>query len=145
MAACLVARRAVFDYYGAGRSAAEIVAKAHFRIGRPEPDPEQRDHSPMRLSDTQIAAIRQAVREVYGGSARVWLFGSRVDDDRLGGDIDLLIHPDQPDPDGGLLRKIRFLGKLERTIGECKVDVIVETTDDPRPIVRVAHERGVRL
>lgn len=44
-----------------------------------------------------------------------------------------------------LASKVRFLNKLEGRIGERKVDVVVEATDDPRPIVRVAHETGVLL
>ncbi len=99
----------------------------------------------MRLNKAQISAIRQAAREVYGENVQVWLFGSRVDDNRHGGDIDLLIRPDTENQDSGLRQKIRFLGKLERAIGERKVDVVIERTADPRPIVHIAHETGVRL
>ena len=34
----------------------------------------------MRLSPEQIAQIRQSAAESFGPEARVWLFGSRVDD-----------------------------------------------------------------
>ncbi|MHB8266261.1 MAG: hypothetical protein ACYDC7_10125 [Acidithiobacillus ferrivorans] len=48
----------------------------------------------MRLSPEQINQIRQSAAESFGPEARVWLFGSRVDDSKLGGDVDLLVESD---------------------------------------------------
>jgi len=45
----------------------------------------------MRLTHTQQAAIRASVNRVIGAKSRIWLFGSRVNDSKRGGDIDLLI------------------------------------------------------
>ena len=42
----------------------------------------------MRLTQQQQAAIRSASAEVFGQDVRVWLFGSRVDDGKKGGDIE---------------------------------------------------------
>lgn len=102
----------------------------------------------MRLTTEQIKAIRKTTAEVFGDRADVWLFGSRVDDRKRGGDIDLLIRPPhQQAQDTAELwqHKLRFLGLLERRIGERKVDVVIETPDDSRPIVRIAHQTGIRL
>lgn len=99
----------------------------------------------MRLSPEQIAAIRQSALDVFGEGTSIWLFGSRTDDGKRGGDIDLLIAPPALSADERLLRKIRFLARLERRLGERKVDVVIESPNDPRPIVRIAHETGVRL
>jgi hypothetical protein len=41
--------------------------------------------------------------------------------------------------------KIRLLGKLERGLGERKIDIVIETPDDQRSIVKIAHETGIRL
>jgi len=68
-----------------------------------------------------------------------------VDDSKLGGDIDLLIHPGKSSATSNLSGKISFLTKLERLLGERKIDVVIEEPDDPRPIVRIAHETGIRL
>lgn len=97
----------------------------------------------MRLTHEQTEAIRQAAREAFGLGTDVWLFGSRVDDNKRGGDIDLLLRPQQPDQ--AMTRKLKLLRLLERQLGERKIDILIETPDDPRPIVRVAHETGVRL
>jgi predicted nucleotidyltransferase len=99
----------------------------------------------MRLIQEQIAAICLSVNEGFGLGAQVWLFGSRVDDRRRGGDIDLLVRPAATHIRPSLASKVRFLNKLEGRIGERKVDVVVEAADDFRPIVRVAHETGVLL
>lgn len=41
----------------------------------------------MRLTDQQHATIRSIATETFGAGAGVWLFGSRVDDSKRGGDI----------------------------------------------------------
>ena len=81
----------------------------------------------------------------------MWLFGSRVDDDKKGGDIDLLVCPQsQTTPDVAeeeqvFMQKVKMLTFLERHLGERKVDLIVEQPQDTRPIVEVAHKTGIRL
>ncbi|MHB1896659.1 MAG: nucleotidyltransferase domain-containing protein, partial [Metallibacterium sp.] len=64
----------------------------------------------MRLTPEQAAIIRSAAAEVFGSDARVWLFGSRVDDSKRGGDIDLLIETAQLPAVDAFMRKVRFLG-----------------------------------
>jgi uncharacterized protein len=102
----------------------------------------------MRLTPEQAQAIRDSVTEVFGAAAQVWLFGSRVDDRRRGGDIDLLVRPPADwaaDPETAWRDKLRLLGQLERRLGERKIDVVLEAPDDPRPIVRIAHQTGIPL
>ena len=43
----------------------------------------------MRINPEQIAIIRQTAQESFGLEARVRRFGSRVDDGKLGGDVEL--------------------------------------------------------
>ena len=99
----------------------------------------------MRLSPEQVAIIRQAAQESFGPEARVWLFGSRVDDSKRGGDIDLLVQTRTLSADAALRCKISMLGLLESRLGERKIDIVIEQPDDPRPIVRIAHETGIPL
>lgn len=99
----------------------------------------------MCLSKRQIASITNAVAEVLSPEAQVWLFGSRVDDSANGGDIDLLVRPDPTAGNPELIDKVRLLGQLERTLGERRIDSVIETPGDSRPIVRIAHEKGVPL
>lgn len=99
----------------------------------------------MRLTENQIESIRQVVIETFGAGTQVWLFGSRVDDSRRGGDIDLLVHPGPEEMNNLLHKKIRLLGQLERALGERKINIVIEHYDDSRPIIRIAHQAGIRL
>ncbi len=99
----------------------------------------------MRLTPDQLNAIRSASMAAFSANVGVWLFGSRVHDGQKGGDIDLLVRPDQAASDRLFLRKIRFLTDLERRLGERKIDVVIETQNDTRPIVDVAHTTGIRI
>jgi predicted nucleotidyltransferase len=99
----------------------------------------------MRLTKTQCAAIKSIIAELVGDKSRVWLFGSRVDDNKRGGDIDLLIETDQIVPN-----RVALLCNLEAQLvmrlGERKIDVLLKdarTID--APIFRVAPEQGVQL
>ena len=105
----------------------------------------------MRLNDDQIQAIRQAATNAFGQGTSVWLFGSRVDDAKKGGDIDLLVCPqvrsaeDAAEPQQTFMQKIKMLTLLERYLGERKIDLVVEQAQDPRPIVEVAHKTGIKI
>ena len=99
----------------------------------------------MRLTSPQVAAIKEAAAEVFGDQTQVWLFGSRVDDAKRGGDIDLLVRPGAMSGDQALDNKLLFLAALERRLGERKIDVVIETQDDPRRITQIARQTGVRI
>ena len=45
----------------------------------------------MRLQSKEVDAIRQAAKDTFMSGTAVFLFGSRVDDSKRGGDIDLLV------------------------------------------------------
>ena len=99
----------------------------------------------IRLTPDQQAAICATATEVFGPRVAVWLFGSRADEHKKGGDIDLLIRPSAQDSDQLFERQIRFLVQLEQRLGQRKVDVVIETPNDTRPIVAIAHATGVKL
>ena len=50
----------------------------------------------MRLSSAQTRVFPHCVREQLGADASVRLFGSRLDDDARGGDVDLLVESAAP-------------------------------------------------
>lgn len=51
----------------------------------------------MRLSPAEVAAIGESAVQAFGEDAVVRVFGSRLDDSRRGGDIDLHIYLPQND------------------------------------------------
>ncbi len=48
----------------------------------------------MRLTQLQQSTICETVARIVGADARVWLFGSRCNEEARGGDLDLLIEHD---------------------------------------------------
>lgn len=101
----------------------------------------------MRLTDRQRAIIRATVAETFGAGADVWLFGSRTDDNRRGGDIDLLIETDQVDVDAIARAEIAFLTRIQMKLGEQKIDVLLDypARKTRPPIFAVARQTGILL
>lgn len=99
----------------------------------------------MRLNETQQMAIHSAVKSLFGANARVRLFGSRLDDDAKGGDIDLLVEVDGPVTAPAEL-SARLSVKIMRLLHGRKVDVILMAPNLPcLPIHRIAQKQGVIL
>jgi predicted nucleotidyltransferase len=86
--------------------------------------------------------IKKAFSETFG-KGKVYIFGSRTDDTKRGGDIDLYLCPEQDYKDT-FQRKLIFLVKLEKYIGDQKIDVVL-TKDQNRLIEQVAMRDGVEL
>lgn len=81
----------------------------------------------MRVSQFEIETINSLAIKWFGLGVRVFLFGSRVDDDKKGGDIDLFIKNN----DEKLLTleyKVQFLAELKSVIGDQKIDVVFDNT-----------------
>jgi len=95
----------------------------------------------MRLSSAQIQVIQKAVRK-WDESARIYLFGSRVDDSKCAGDIDLLVLSDHI----GFRDELRIKREILDAIGWQKLDLIVEKKQEPQcPIAQIAQLSGVEL
>ncbi len=86
--------------------------------------------------------IRETAERVFGPGTEVYLFGSRVDDTRRGGDIDLYVVPGEKDD--LFERKTRFLVELWKRLGEQRIDVVLSRNPE-RAIEKVAREEGIRL
>ncbi|GGB28112.1 hypothetical protein GCM10011380_17140 [Sphingomonas metalli] len=96
----------------------------------------------MRLKQRDIDAIRIATRATFGDTASVSLFGSRLHDDRRGGDIDLLIEADA-NGEAEWRRVGAFRDILFRHIDEQKVDVVlIERGVPPSAFARLAASQA---
>jgi predicted nucleotidyltransferase len=80
-----------------------------------------REAGGVRLDETQIAAIKAGVIACFGSDAVVKLYGSRLDDRRRGGDIDLFIEVAEAVPD--YRRQASFLDRVEPALDHRKVDL----------------------
>jgi len=101
----------------------------------------------MRLSEFEASTIKKVAREIWGNQVIIYLFGSRADDRKKGGDIDLYIQlPAEEDPKTLMLQKARFLGKLDLLLGEQKIDVLIKTKNNQNySIVNTAELTGILL
>lgn len=99
----------------------------------------------MRLTGDQIKIIRQLAFEVAGTHARVRVFGSRLDDDARGGDLDLML--ELPDPvDNPALMAAMLSARVSRAMHGRKVDVLLSAPNLMRlPIHDIAFEEGCLL
>ena len=95
----------------------------------------------MRLSETDLTTIRLIIRSVLGDDAKVWLFGSRVDDTARGGDVDLYVETScQPSLTDRLQLKESLIDATERS-----VDLVINDLRHTLPIFEIARKTGVRL
>ncbi|SMM99281.1 hypothetical protein SPONN_403 [uncultured Candidatus Thioglobus sp.] len=79
----------------------------------------------MRLSQLQIKTIKAEAIALFGDSVKVILFGSKVNDDAKGGDIDLMINVVKQDDN--LWRKVlRLNTNIQQKLGEQKIDIITK-------------------
>ena len=94
----------------------------------------------MRLTPDQVRIITRNIQQHFGDRARVWLFGSRVDDRKKGGDVDLYVETDHV----GLLPELRCKLGLEEAL-DLHVNLIVGTPGRDNPIHHIAKAEGVPL
>jgi predicted nucleotidyltransferase len=95
----------------------------------------------MRLNEQQLEIIRSGVSRHLGEYNGLWLFGSRVDDQRRGGDVDLYVETPTRKP---LKQALRCKIELEEKL-DLHVDLVINSDNDDKPIFNIAKETGVRL
>lgn len=97
----------------------------------------------MRLSQSAIKTIKQKAIEFFGDNTRVYIFGSRVDDNKRGGDIDIFIKTSSvPDL---LETKIAYIQALEKELGEQKIDVVIDDGKYQKAIYEIAEKEGIEI
>lgn len=80
-----------------------------------------------------------------GETTRMWLFGSHVDAQAKGGDIDLHIQPDTSSTDV-IDQQMKLYPALQRALGEQRIDLVVHCQGAPlRPIDDEALRTGLPL
>ena len=94
----------------------------------------------MRLTSKEIDIIRNKVETIFSKSV-IYLFGSRVYDDKKGGDIDLYIVPQ--DKQDNFSKKLRLKSMLEDLLFK-PVDIVI-AKDETRVIEQEALQYGIKL
>jgi len=97
----------------------------------------------MRISESDQKKINDILSSIYGKEVDIYLFGSRTDDSKKGGDIDLLLVSEKFHDDEQ--RRIHSLTLLQRSIGLQKIDLICtdNIATDSRIVVQEASRTGL--
>jgi predicted nucleotidyltransferase len=95
----------------------------------------------MRITEHEKNSIVEAVKNI-DPDAKVWLFGSRANDSKKGGDIDIAILSKNINND--VMQKIQVRRFICDRIGEQKID-IVTSADGKEAFFRLAVEEGIGL
>jgi uncharacterized protein len=93
----------------------------------------------MRLTENEIKAIKNSILS-EDKKAKIYLFGSRVVDDKKGGDIDILILSRKLDFSNVLSIKKKIFDNLE----EQKIDIVIGK-NLKSPFVKIAYKKGIKL
>jgi uncharacterized protein len=95
----------------------------------------------MRISAAQQALLSACVHEVLP-DARVYLFGSRADDSRRGGDIDILVLGERALT---LREKMKIKTALYCRLGDQKIDIVSFAKDSDAPFKSLALSDAIPL
>ena len=95
----------------------------------------------MRLSAEHINIIKDLFYKQFPGS-RIYLFGSRTDDTKKGGDIDLLILSKNK---YDFITMSGFKNDLIRKIGDRKIDILNYTTSDTSSFLELILSEAIEL
>ncbi len=99
----------------------------------------------MRLTDYQTEAIKQLANQIAGEHVHVRVFGSRLDDNARGGDLDLMLELPEP-ADNPALMAARFSARVSRLMLGRKVDVLIAAPNLMYlPIHDIAFKEGKTL
>ena len=97
----------------------------------------------MRIKEEYIDVIKQLSEKYFGKDSKIYLFGSRSDDTKKGGDIDLYIETSISEKI--FERKIKMLVELQKLLGEQKIDLVINNFSYNKTIYQVARNEGVLL
>ena len=94
----------------------------------------------MRLTQEQRACLKTTCKAL-ADDAKIYLFGSRVDDRKRGGDIDLLIISKTLTKKD--LRRLRV--EFCKRFGEQKIDIVLDDGQMRDPFVRLIFRQAIPL
>lgn len=99
----------------------------------------------MRLTEEYRTVIKETLLKHFGAGSKFYLFGSRVDDTKRGGDIDLYIETDLDGKKSADAKSKAYIDMIKK-LGEQKIDFVVHVNGEKFiPIEEIARETGVEL
>ncbi|WP_151703778.1 nucleotidyltransferase domain-containing protein [Nitrincola alkalilacustris] len=100
----------------------------------------------MRLTTQQQQQIKSTLQHFFGSGSEIRLFGSRVNDEAAGGDIDLYIEPELTEADQVVEAQLQALAELHQSLGNQKIDLVINRCSGFHlPIYDIAKQQGILL
>jgi hypothetical protein len=101
----------------------------------------------VRLPKKDLEIIKTCFLKHFDLNDHIWIFGSRVIPSKKGGDIDLYIETNEPDPIKANHQKMLFVNDLWLTLGDQKIDVVLNLRQHPiqLPIYEIAKKTGILI
>jgi len=94
----------------------------------------------MRISEIEKTTIVNAILE-KDKNAQIFLFGSRTDDFKKGGDIDILVQSDEI----GILEIVKIKSTIFKNIPEQKIDLLVSKSNETNRFVDFISNQLISL
>lgn len=95
----------------------------------------------MRISSEQTDFLKKEILALVP-DAVVYLFGSRVDDRKKGGDVDIMILSDKKI---SWKEKAKIKWQYFEKFGEQKLDIVSSTFNERNPFKELVLHEGIRL
>ena len=97
----------------------------------------------MRLNSEIKNKMIKYANQYFGADIKLYLFGSRVYDNKKGGDIDLYLESLK---EIDINQQIKFLNDMYKNVTERKIDLIINTPSrKDKPIFHTAKQEGILL
>ena len=94
----------------------------------------------MRISEIEKTTIVNAILE-KDKNAQIFLFGSRTDDFKKGGDINILVQSDEI----GLLEIVKIKSNIFKNIPEQKIDLLISKSNETNHFVDFISNQLISL
>jgi predicted nucleotidyltransferase len=100
----------------------------------------------VRITLEQHQKARATIEKMFGKNTKTWLFGSRVHDNKKGGDVDIYAEAEKIPGHGEVLSEIETGVALEAIFDDGTVDLLVSYPGEQlKAIHRIAKKTGVML
>jgi len=100
----------------------------------------------VRLEPSQVLAICQIFRANFLENDHLWLFGSRANLSKRGGDIDLYIETTIQPLRKALDAKNKFYIQLIKQLGDQKIDIVINDQQGSNKLIYdIAKTEGIQL
>jgi predicted nucleotidyltransferase len=94
----------------------------------------------MRISQEEITLLKDTLYSL-SKEAKLYLFGSRIDDSKKGGDIDLLVISKELNYKD--IRKLRV--EFFKKFGEQKIDIVLDDGSCSDPFIKIIKQKAILL